>query len=656
MTVRFLLIAGILAVALGLVGITLTLAQEGIPAVPGQSESEREVAAAAALEANPPLALRATRFFTPPAVITAPLLVGVSEDNEFVYLVDPISSTHTPLFDGDEVWGAAFDYDNQRLYYVHGPTLVDVPFDGSAGMAGSIVGGESGDLLSMVGLAYHDGALYGTRINSSKTDPEGIYTIDPATLSATLLLTYSVPNNTVDIGGLAVDPASGDLYGTNDTLPLRGLVKIGLDGSLDVVAPYPNGESDLDGLAIGDGRAYLVPDEPGSIYVFDMTTLTYTTPLTNPWTSSELFAAAAWLREAPVLTPTIALSKTVGVDPNACAATTNITVTAGTEVYYCYEVTNSGQAPLSYHTVEDSELGVIIEDFAYTLSPAASAFITKAAVISATTVNTATWTAFNQEGIDAAPTDVVTATAAATVTVPEPTVALSKTVGTDPNACATATALAVAAGTEVTYCYEIANTGSVTVTRHTLEDSHLGTLLEDFAYPLAPGASAFITETATITETTINTATWTAYNPGPLDVATAMATATVTIEEETAPDIEVAPAALAAALEPDGQITQSVTISNTGTAVLNWSLFFAPEECATPGALLWASADKAGGATAPGATEEVNVTFNAAGSPTGELSGVLCIASDDPDEPVISVPLELAIQEIRVLLPVIARP
>jgi hypothetical protein len=62
-------------------------------------------------------------------------------------------------------------------------------------------------------------------------------------------------------------------------------------------------------------------------------------------------------------------------------------------------------------------------------------------------------------------------------------------------------------------------------------DTELGTLLSDFSYSLIPGAGAFITSTVNITQTTVNTATWTAYNPGPVDTAASTDTATVTVAE-----------------------------------------------------------------------------------------------------------------------------
>jgi hypothetical protein len=57
----------------------------------------------------------------------------------------------------------------------------------------------------------------------------------------------------------------------------------------------------------------------------------------------------------------------------------------------------------------------------------------------------------------------------------------------------------------------------VVLTRHTLDDVQLGNLLFDFPLALSPGASVFVTATETIATTTVNAATWTAYNPGPVD-------------------------------------------------------------------------------------------------------------------------------------------
>jgi len=81
----------------------------------------------------------------------------------------------------------------------------------------------------------------------------------------------------------------------------------------------------------------------------------------------------------------------------------------------------------------------------------------------------------------------------------------------------------------VTYCFAVTNTGPLALSRHDLVDSHLGVILDGLPFTLLPDASVFLTQTAIITQTTINSATWTAYNPGPVDVVTATDTATVAV-------------------------------------------------------------------------------------------------------------------------------
>jgi hypothetical protein len=392
--------------------------------------------------------------------------------------------------------------------------------------------------------------------------------------------------------------------------------------------------------------------------------------------------------------PSIALNKTVGTDPNICATTDNIYVPVGSDVTYCYEVTNTGTVTFTLHDLDDSELGPILSGYNYDLEPQQSVFVTETVSLITNTVNTAEWTAYN-----VGPTDVVTATDTATVNViqssafpvcegfeggvlpnffyvetidnppasgrvqvttafphsgsfgldidtdcggvacsnntqqaaimvvdlagqsnvlldfwvfehgdenhPEdgvfisddggatwaliqslnnfpasyqnvvidldaavanagmsyvdgfqikfqsldnfeiatdgysfddicvqealPAIELVKTVGTDPNVCAATDTIEVTPGTEVTYCYEVTNTGYVDLNLHDLDDSELGNIFTALPFALTTGSSTFVTATATINVTTTNTAEWTAYNVGPTDVVTATDTATVNI-------------------------------------------------------------------------------------------------------------------------------
>lgn len=227
--------------------------------------------------------------------------------------------------------------------------------------------------------------------------------------------------------------------------------------------------------------------------------------------------------------PSIIITQTVGANPAACATAQAITLTVGGgEVTTCYEVTNNGDITLTRHDLTDSLLGPILSAFPYALVPGASAFLTQSVSLTGTTTISATWTAYNP-----GPTDEVEAVSSVTINVPprQPAIALQMTVGADPALCATEATLTLpASGGDVTYCYEITNTGNITLTRHDLTDSHLGAILTTFPYALVPGASAFLTQTAHITNTLTSTAVWTAYNPGPTDEAQSNATAHVIVQ------------------------------------------------------------------------------------------------------------------------------
>ncbi len=144
-----------------------------------------------------------------------------------------------------------------------------------------------------------------------------------------------------------------------------------------------------------------------------------------------------------------------------------------------------------------------------------------------------------------------------------PGITLNKTVGTDQSICAVTDLITVPAGTDVTYCYEVTNTGDVTLTLHDLVDSELGTILNDFPYSLAPAASAFLTQTAQVNTTTGNAATWTAFNAGPSDEASAVDTARVNVSGGE-PLVCNAPAVtFDSAIPPDWSV-----LDNEGTGVV----------------------------------------------------------------------------------------
>ena len=157
-------------------------------------------------------------------------------------------------------------------------------------------------------------------------------------------------------------------------------------------------------------------------------------------------------------------------------------------------------------------------------------------------------------------------------------IVITKTVGTTPGVCATTDEITVTAGTTVYYCYEVANTGNLTLNLHDLADSELGTIFSGLSYALAPGGSvntiaAGLEISATIGATTVNDALWTAYNVGPIDVVTATATATVTV---LPPNIFVDPLAISSSQQTNTQTQHTLTISNTGGSDLDWEILEEP--------------------------------------------------------------------------------
>lgn len=227
--------------------------------------------------------------------------------------------------------------------------------------------------------------------------------------------------------------------------------------------------------------------------------------------------------------PSIVMTKTVGTDPSTCATTDSITVPAGTSVTYCYAVENTGDLTLTRHDVTDSSLGPLWSFYPYTLSVGASTFFTVTTnPITATTVSSVTWSAYDPITLPVTSSDMTT------VTVGNASIVMTKTVGTDPSVCATTDAITVTAGTAVTYCYAVENTGDIALMRHDVTDSSLGPLWSAYPYTLGVGASTFFTVTTSpITATTVSSATWSAYDPITAP-ATSSDLTTVTVSAPTA--------------------------------------------------------------------------------------------------------------------------
>ncbi|MDX1555251.1 MAG: IPTL-CTERM sorting domain-containing protein [Xanthomonadales bacterium] len=272
--------------ALCLLPLTAAMAQESAETLREQ-ELARAAESAAAAPSGP-----ATPFADADGPVEpGPLFAGVDDPAIDAVRIDVDTNAFVTAFSGVDVWGAAYDADNDRVLFNDGTALWEWPVGGAPNLLGTIMN-AAGAAQSMVSLAWYDGTLYSTRNIAN----EAIYIIDTTTLVATVHIDYV--DGDLDCGGLSVDQTTGEFYCTNDDATPHGqaLLRVNPDASVTVIEPYPVGETDIDGLAVGGGRAYMVTDDAaGSIFVYDFAAGAYQPELSAPWPSSEIFAGGAWI-------------------------------------------------------------------------------------------------------------------------------------------------------------------------------------------------------------------------------------------------------------------------------------------------------------------------------------------------------------------------
>jgi hypothetical protein len=82
---------------------------------------------------------------------------------------------------------------------------------------------------------------------------------------------------------------------------------------------------------------------------------------------------------------------------------------------------------------------------------------------------------------------------------------------------------------------------------------------------------------------------------------------------------------------------------------LNWTITEAATDCASPSDLPWVSASATSGSVpSQGGSRNVNLTFSSVGvSGPANLTGVLCLASNDAGEALITIPVSLTVRSLR---------
>ena len=93
----------------------------------------------------------------------------------------------------------------------------------------------------------------------------------------------------------------------------------------------------------------------------------------------------------------IALTVGLGTDPSdgACGTDTDLQVTQGDQVNFCYVVTNNAAVALTYHSLADDVVGPILTDVPVTIAPGASYQYNRIVTAMASQAPMSTWTAYD---------------------------------------------------------------------------------------------------------------------------------------------------------------------------------------------------------------------------------------------------------------------
>lgn len=201
-----------------------------------------------------------------------------------------------------KVNGLAADPVGQKLY-ANDAARLNVWNYGSVGTSPTFIAGmyrTNGTTTSATGfsgLAWANGKLYGSTSFASSVFTRGIYEIPLVPNGSNQLITTQVWAEPVNSGslqleGLEFNAANGLFYGVqaaegtfNGVTLTRGLFTIDVfgTGAMTKIANFPAGQTRIDGLAIGGGKAWLTQQTGASniveIFPYDLTTGTYGTTI-----------------------------------------------------------------------------------------------------------------------------------------------------------------------------------------------------------------------------------------------------------------------------------------------------------------------------------------------------------------------------------------
>ncbi len=252
---------------------------------------------------------------------TAQLIAGRSDNIEPAYYIDVNTGVPTELFSFADaglalsgVEGLAVDDANRTIYVSSGigspltQVILSAHYDDRDFVNPShirlrkVVDLAPG--LRITGLAWDSVNNKLLAVYPFGVSNEGVYEINLTTGALTLRVDFQPASGDWDLRGFDFNPADGLFYATNlDSTPGRSLISIDANGAGTITPIVGAGALTIpeSGLAIGNNRAYIVPDDDDSpstnpIRVYNLGTGLFEADIFTPWgfNGDESAAGAGW--------------------------------------------------------------------------------------------------------------------------------------------------------------------------------------------------------------------------------------------------------------------------------------------------------------------------------------------------------------------------
>lgn len=124
----------------------------------------------------------------------------------------------------------------------------------------------------------------------------------------------------------------------------------------------------------------------------------------------------------------------------------------------------------------------------------------------------------------------------------------------------------------------------------------------------------------------------------------------------SAPIIGVSPASFSATLAPDEALIVIIDMTNSGGSDLEFSVTESADACTSSTDIGWLEITPVSGVIPPGGTVDASATIDATGQAARNYTASICITSNDPARPLVSVAVSLTVEIPIIEVPVDIRP